>query len=313
MRTTDQGGTMETHGQGCEGWQTATFGLSRRRMLFAGAMFLGTPGFASAKPSSRVSREQSIADIPFSKLNAPTQQKLRAVLENYSIHRRLPTQTVPADPELHLFLIRYPEVVVNMWELMGVTKVNIRRVGPYLSQAQDGAGTFSTVELAYGDRDTHVIYCKGYYEGTLVFKRIEGECVLVLKTSYRTADDGRVYITNRLDVFVAIHNAGAELIARTLQPFIGKTADHNFIESTKFLGQISQQAAINRSGMQRLAGRLTRIDSRIQHEFFRIAMAANDRARLRASDNAKKVQQSRQPKTAISIRDTRTAEPGRRN
>jgi hypothetical protein len=180
-----------------------------------------------------------------------------------------------------------------MWELMGITKVQIRRVGPYISQASDGAGTISTVELAYGDRDTHVIYCKGHYEGTLVRKRIEGECVLLLKTSYKTADDGRTYITNRLDVFVAIHNVGAELIARTLQPVIGKTADHNFVASTKFLGQISQQAAINRSGMQRLASRLTRIDGRLQHEFSRIAMAANDRARVRAEQNAIKPQMLR--------------------
>jgi hypothetical protein len=285
---------METHGQSCEDWQTTTFGLSRRSMLFAGAMLLGAPGLvAAAKPSARVSRERSIADIPFSKLNAPTQKKLRSVLDNYSIYRRLPVQVIPADPELHLFLIRYPEVVVNMWELMGITKVQIRRVGPYISQASDGAGTISTVELAYGDRDTHVIYCKGHYEGTLVRKRIEGECVLLLKTSYKTADDGRTYITNRLDVFVVIHNVGAELIARTLQPVIGKTADHNFVASTKFLGQISQQAAINRSGMQRLASRLTRIDGRLQHEFSRIAMAANDRARVRAEQNAIKPQMLR--------------------
>ncbi|MEO2009497.1 MAG: hypothetical protein ABGX22_12550, partial [Pirellulaceae bacterium] len=71
------------------------------------------------------------------------------------------------------------------------------------------------------------------------------------------------------------------------------TADHNFVASTKFLGQISQQAAINRSGMQRLASRLTRIDGRLQHEFSRIAMAANDRARVRAEQNAIKPQMLR--------------------
>lgn len=261
---------------------------SRRRILAGGAAVLaGSRAVAHArKPNSKAQREQAISAIPFAKLNAPTQQKIRSVIDDCSVYRRLPIQVVHADPEMHLFLIRYPEVVVNMWELMGITKVQIRRVAPYLLHSSDGAGTVGTAELVYGDQDTHIIYGKGYYEGNLVRNRIDGECVLVLKTGYHKGDDGRTYVTNRLDVFVSIKNVGAELVAKTLQPVIGKTADHNFVESTKFLAQISQQAEINRVGMQRLAMRLQRVDAKIRQEFSRIADSAHDRARIRSQQLA---------------------------
>jgi hypothetical protein len=278
---------MSNQGRGLKS-STCPSGISRRRLLARGAVLTGgalllggSHLMAAAKTSAKVDRKQAIADIPFDKLNAPTRTKIQGVIDDVSVYRRLPVQVVNADPELHVFLIRYPEVVVNMWELMGITKVQLRRIAPYLLQSHDGAGTIGTAELVYGDQDTHVIYGKGYYEGNLVRKRINGECVLLLKTAYTEAEDGRVYITNRLDVFVSIRNIGAELIAKTLQPVIGKTADHNFVESTKFLAQISQQAAINRGGMQRLAGKLKRVDGQVRAEFSRIAVAANDRAQSR--------------------------------
>jgi hypothetical protein len=260
-----------------------------RRQLLSGAIaaFGAAPLFAASKrKSSNATRDEAIADIPFDKLTGPTQKKLREVVEDYSIYRRLPVQVVHADPELHVFLIRYPEIVVNMWELMGITKVQLRRLGPYLLQSNDGAGTTGTSELVYGDQNTHIMYGKGYYEGNLVHKRINGECVLIVKTSCEEDDDGRIYVTNRLDVFVSIGSIGAELVAKTLQPVIGKTADQNFVESTKFLGQISQQAAINRTGMQRLSTRLNRVDPRVAQEFSRISLAANDRAQLRTEQLA---------------------------
>ena len=283
---------MSNQGRGLKS-STRPLGLSRRQLLAGSAMLLGGSQLVAApksskKNSTKANRAQAIANIPFDKLNAPTQKKLREVTDDFSVYRRLPIQVVNADPELHLFLIRYPEIVVNMWELMGITNVQLRRVAPYLLKSSDGAGTIGTAELVYGDQDTHVIYGTGYYEGNLVRKRINGKCVLVLKTGYHEAEDGRGYITNRLDVFVHVENVGAELIAKTLQPVIGKTADHNFVESTKFLAQISQQAAINRAGMQRLAGKLQRVDGRVRQEFSRIAVAANDRAQLRTEKLVKR-------------------------
>ena len=63
-------------------------------------------------------------------------------------------------------------------------------------------------------------------------------------------------MTNRLDVFLQVDHVGVDALTRTLHPLFGKSADLNFVESTKFLERISRTSAENGPGMQRLARRL---------------------------------------------------------
>jgi hypothetical protein len=226
-------------------------------------------------------RQQAIDAIPFDELTEDAREKLSGVISRAAIYRRLPVTVVPADPDLYVFLIRYPEVVVNIWDLMGVTKVQVQRTGDFVFEAMDGAGTSSQVELIYGDRQTHVYYAEGVYEGPLLGRLIEGRCVLVLKTEYKQTEDDQVYATSRLDMFLQFDNIGAELLARTLHPLVGKSADHNFVESTKFLGQVSRAAEQEAHAMQHLAKRLTKISPEVREQFAVVSALVNQRATIR--------------------------------
>ena len=72
--------------------------------------------------------------------------------------------------------------------------------------------------------------------------------------------NGRNYVTVRVDSFVCIEQMGIELVAKTVQPWINKTADRNFIETLGFVSTFSQTAEKNPQGMQRLAARLQQVD-----------------------------------------------------
>jgi hypothetical protein len=226
-------------------------------------------------------RQEAIDAIPFDQLTEDAQAKLTGVISRSAIYRRLPVTVVPTDPDLYVFLIRYPEVVVNIWDLMGVTRVQVQRTGDFAFEAVDGAGTSSQVELIYGDRETHVYYAEGVYEGPLLGRLIEGRCVLVLKTEYKQTDDEQVYATSRLDMFLQFDNIGAELLARTLHPLVGKSADHNFVESTKFLGQVSRAAEEEAIAMQHLANRLTKVNPEVREQFAVVSALVNQRAAIR--------------------------------
>ena len=102
--------------------------------------------------------------------------------------RRMPINRVECDPELYRFLIRHPEVVVNIWQLMGITQVDIERKGPFTLTASDGVGTVTETELVYGTHDIHLIYCQGSYEGPLFPRRLTGRCVLLLKSDFEPLD-----------------------------------------------------------------------------------------------------------------------------
>jgi hypothetical protein len=234
-------------------------------LLFVG---LTVSGFAA--PPDLVDRDtydQAIQAIPFDRLTDEAQARIWRIVSQASIYRRLPVTRLQSDPDMYLFLVRHPEVIVNMWDLMGVTKVNVRRTGEFTFDANDGAGTTGVGELIYGDKETHVVLGEGMYEGAVLKRKVHGRCLVLLKSGYSQDASAKTQITHRLDMFVQLDNIGAELVAKTLQPLVGKSADHNFIETSRFLGQISQAAETRPSGMQQLSGRLTKVEPTVREKF----------------------------------------------
>jgi hypothetical protein len=257
-------------------------------LLLLTALLLGLawPAACQAQPAdlgaNPQSREEALRAIPFSELNEVSLRKLRPILERPSLYRRMPTQVVDCDPDLHVFLVRYPEVIVNIWQLMDVTRVQVKRTGGYTFDASDGSGTFCQVELIYGRPDLHIFYATGYYEGPLFRTRMEGDCVILLRSAYAERN-GRVQVTNTLDVFLRMDKVGADILLKTLHPLMGKTADFNFVETTRFLGQVSKAAEQNGPGMERLASSLENVEPPLRDLFARHAEIVYQRAILRTS------------------------------
>ncbi len=267
---------------------------SRRRFLKTAAGLLAwsaasriqhaaSAAVPSLSPTSRAARDEAVREMPLHMLAEPVRSKVRAVVEKPTLYRRMPSQVFPCDPDLYLFLVRYPEVIVNMWQLMGITRVKVQRTGPFLFDASDGAGTTSSVELVYGTREQHLLLAEGFYDGPLVPRRVTGRCVLLLSTGYTQDVQHRHTVEHRLDVFVQIDNLGVEVIAKTLHPLLGKTADNNFAESTKFLSQVFRVVERNGPGVQRLAARLNSVDPAVREKFAQLASAINHEAILRES------------------------------
>jgi hypothetical protein len=241
------------------------------------------------------SRDEAIAFIPYDKLGQETQAKISEVVSRPSIYRQLPITVTQSDPGMHVFLVRYPEIIVNMWQLMGVTKVKMERTSDYTFKASDGAGTVCDVQLVYGDRNTHVYYAQGSYEGPLLRKLIGGSCVIVLRSEYAQTEDEQVYVTNRLDMFLRLDSVGAEILAKTLHPLFGKSADHNFTESTRFLSQISQAAQTRVVGLQQLAGRLNNVSDPVRDRFTQLAAEVNLRESSRTAHDLERTVVSHSP------------------
>lgn len=245
---------------------------------------------AAASPLLSVSttaqnRNESIKAIPFDQMGEQVKARVWRVVSKPSIYRRLPTQTIDCDPDLYVFLVRYPEVLVNIWQLMGVTKVQMKRTGPFSFDASDGVGTTTKVELVYGRPDLHVYYANGFYEGPLLHNRITGRCVIVLRSAYAKQGD-RLLVTVKLDTFVDLDNIGAEIFAKTLHPLIGKTADFNFTETARFMGQVSQASETNGPGMERLAAKLSNVDPAVRQSFAQYTDVVYQRAVLRRAARA---------------------------
>jgi hypothetical protein len=232
--------------------------------------------------SSSEARDDATHRIPWSRLPESQRRDVESVVKNPSIYRRLPTRVVDCDPDLFTFLLQRPDVVVNVWQLMGISQVSLERVSDQAFRGNDGAGTTGNVRYVYADwgpdaRNLAVVYADGAYDGKPFLTPLRAQSVLLLQSGAVKETDGRRYVTVRVDSFVHIDKLGVELVAKTVQPWLTKTADDNFVQTVDFLSTFSRTAERNPQGMRRLAARLRGVDEPTRGELVRLCFQTSQR------------------------------------
>jgi hypothetical protein len=232
--------------------------------------------------SSTEAREDATRRIPWSRLPEAQRRDVELVVKNATIYRRLPTRVVDCDPDLFSFLLRRPDVIVDVWKLMGISRVSLDRVSDQAFRGNDGAGTTGNVGYVVADwgadaRNLAVIYADGAYDGKPFLTPLRAQTVALLQSGAVQETDGRRYVTVRVDSFVHIDKLGVELVAKTVQPWITKTADENFNETVDFLSTFSRTAERNPQGMRRMAGRLQGLDEPTRGELVRLCFQTSQR------------------------------------
>ena len=188
------------------------------------------------------------------------------------------------DPDLYLFLVRHPDVVVNMWEVLGIAQLQLREAGPDTYRVVEKEGTAATLQLLYRSNDLHVVYAEWTYIGPLLARKINGRCLAILKTTYAHDEEGRYSVTSRLDGFMHVDPGGGELLTKTLQPLVVKNADSNFIQTLNFLGSVQHTAEVNGRGMQRFATKLEHVQPATRQQFAQVVASVSDQAAIRTAD-----------------------------
>jgi hypothetical protein len=216
--------------------------------------------------TTRQTQQDALALIPWHDLNSDGRRKIKEVVDNPSLYRRLPVSRIQCDPMFYQFSVRNPDTIVGLWQAFGVTSMGLQRTGPYTFAGDDGAGTDCTAELVYGDHEKHIFVGTGTYEGPVFRRKVTGRCVAILKTD--TAPGAQQYaLTNQLDIFLRVDNLAADMIARTLQPMVGRTADHNFQESLLFLQAFSETATHDPQRVEQLVHQLRQVEPTTRHQF----------------------------------------------
>jgi hypothetical protein len=183
------------------------------------------------------------------------------IVNGASIYRRMPTRVVDCDPELFNFLGQNPDVVTEIWRMMGVCQLKLERTGPDTFSATDSAGTVGAVRMLHNNwnpaaQNKVLVYSEGTYVGKPFPRPVKARSISLLRSGSVIETNGRPYVTARVDTFVVIDRWGVELVAKTVQPLLVSTADHNFIETMKFVSTFSKTAENNPAGMQRLSDKL---------------------------------------------------------
>lgn len=256
--------------------------LSPCLLVLATTQIHAEPANTAGATSDRAARDEAARAIPWREIAEPQRRNLQYVVQNASMYRRLPTRVIDCDPDLFTFLLQHPEVVVDVWQMMGVSRVTLQEVANQAYRADDGAGTTGNVAYVYSNwgpdaNNLAVVYAEGAYEGKPFIHPLRAKSAIVLRSGAVQETNGRNYVTVRVDSFVCIEQMGVELVAKTVQPWINKTADRNFIETLGFVSTFSQTAEKNPQGMQRLAARLRTVDGPTREELVNLCYRAAQR------------------------------------
>lgn len=248
----------------------------------AGAKSSENASGASDATSNRSARDEAIRMLPWKQMSPASRRTAQSVINNASIYRRLPTRIIDCDPDLFTFLLQHPEVVIDVWKVMGVSQVALNKAPDGVYYGTDGAGTTGTVRYLFSNwganaQNMAVVYADGGYIGAPFVTPLKAQSIMLVRSSAVQETNGRRYITVRIDSFVRVEQLGIEIIAKTVQPWINKTADQNLIETLTFISNFSRTAEKNPQGMQRLATRLNAVDEPTRNELVALCFRTAER------------------------------------
>jgi hypothetical protein len=225
--------------------------------------------------SSRTARDEAVRAIPWQRLSPEQKQLTQSIVNGAAIYRRLPTRVIDCDPEMFTFLVQHPEVIADVWRVMGISRVKLDKLSDGAFRGSDGAGTSGSVRFLTSDwgadaKNTALIYANGAYDGKPFVVPLKAQSIVLMRSASIQERNGRRYVTVRADAFIRVDQMAVELVAKSVQPWVNATADRNLVETLTFFSNFSRTAEKNPDGMQRLAAKLTTVDEPTRKELVQL-------------------------------------------
>lgn len=249
-------------------WACAVFGgaiFSEGLKSYAesGGKLLRRPGEGGR---SSAARQEAIARIPLGELSPAWQTRVLEVVNHAALFQVMNSPIIECEPEFYRFLVEHPEVIVGMWQALGITKLKLEALGEKQYRLDDSAGTVAQVVYIYTGSTQHVAYAEGTYSAPLLIRPVRGKAVVVLNSSYLREAQGTPYVSASLDLYVHVEQAGVELLTRTLHPLLGSMTETNYQQTMLFVGSVYRTAKLRPVTLRRLTEDLDRVDAHTRQE-----------------------------------------------
>ena len=258
--------------------------------LMASAALAGLP--ADAGSSSRAARRQAIAALPLDRLPEATRALVERQVRSAAVYHRLPVTDVSCSAEFLDFVLTKPETLVDLWRVLGISRLALDPVAPRQWRLSDGWGTVGAVTLVHHERHgaggLFVFHGRGGYTGSLSPRDLSGSCLVVVRHWPAADGAGPARQAVQVEAFLDVDGLGLEIVTRVLQPLIVHSAASNLREIALFVSQLSAAAARNPAGVARLAERMDRTAADDRRAL--AALAAGRRAGAATGGTADEVQ-----------------------
>ena len=131
-------------GVGMAGWAAASEAALDQAGRTATLRELGAAG--------RESCRRAIDRLPVERMPPESRRLVEHFRKSTTLHRRLPAETLECDRALVEFVLDKPEALVDVWRVLGISRVSLDPAGPAAWRLSDGYGTTGTVRLLHHER-----------------------------------------------------------------------------------------------------------------------------------------------------------------
>jgi len=208
--------------------------------------------------AGRESCSRAVDQLPLERMPAESRRLIEHFRKSTTLHRRLPAETLYCDPAFVDFVLEKPQTLVDLWRVLGISRVSLDPIAPGFWTLSDGYGTTGTVRLLHHQPGLLVLHGQGGYAGPLAPRELTGSCLVVVRHAAAAAADGASACRIEIEAFLDVDGLGLEIVTRTLQPLIVHSAASNVHEISLFISQLARAAARNPGGIARLAERMPR-------------------------------------------------------
>ncbi len=220
-----------------------------------------TTALADAGSAGRDSCRRALEALPDERMTADDRRIIEHFERATTLYRRLPAETILCDAALLEFVLAKPETLVDVWRVLGISRVSLDPTEPGCWRLADGYGTEGTVRLVHHEQgpegSVFVYHGNGGYNGPLTPKHLTGSCLIVVRHQSLVVE-GRMAQRMEVEAFLDVDGLGLEIVTRTLQPLIVRSAAANVHEIGLFVSQLAAAAHRNPAGMAVLAEQLPR-------------------------------------------------------
>jgi hypothetical protein len=219
--------------------------------------------FGDGGSSSREVRRAALESLPVERMPESHRRVVEGFTRSTTLFRRLPSATVTCDADLLAFLLDKPDALVDVWRVLGISRLALDPVGATQWRLSDGYGTIGIVRLLHRERSPEggllVFHGRGAYTGPLSPRDLTGGCLVVVRHRPVAADaTGAARHAVEIDAFLDVDGIGLEIVTRALHPLIVHSAASNLHEIALFVTQFAAAGARNPEGVARLTERMPR-------------------------------------------------------
>jgi hypothetical protein len=207
-------------------------------------------------PRGKAAKQEAISRIPLDQLSPAWRSQVLEVVNHAAMFQVMHSPIIECEPDFYRFLVEHPEVIVAMWQALGITKLKLDVLGPRQYRLDDSAGTIAQVVYIHTGTTQHVVYSEGSYSGPLMLRPVRGKVVVVLNSSFLREAGGTPYVSAQLDLYVQVEQAGMELLTRALHPLLGSMTENNYQQTMNFVGSVYRTARLRPITLQRLTADL---------------------------------------------------------